>query len=159
MIYQFLYANLFPKVYARNTQFGIQNKAIFEYTYREWYTEKTNKQNSSISGSSSNGNVASKDQADGNFTSSEAPPALGKKPETYEEREMVNEFEQQPEEIKFVSLVQKKTKRPKAVSIEAQMGARIATRRRKTKQKKAMLETKLVENTSEMNKLKNFAKK
>ena len=35
VIYQFLYANLFPEVYARNTQFGIQNKAIFEYTYRE----------------------------------------------------------------------------------------------------------------------------
>ena len=37
IIYQFLYANLFPKVYARNNHFGIHNKSIFEYTYREWY--------------------------------------------------------------------------------------------------------------------------
>ena len=135
MIYQFPYANLFPKVYARNTQFGIQNKAIYEYTYREWFAEKTNKQNSSSSsGSNSNGNVASNDKAGGNCTSSEAPPALGKNPETYEERETVNEFEQLlPEEIKFVSLVQKKPKQPKAVSTEAQMDARIAKRREKRK--------------------------
>ena len=39
------------------------------------------------------------------------------------------------------------------------MDARIAKRREKGKQKKAMLETKLAENISEMNKLKNFAKK
>ena len=37
IIYQFLYANLFPKVYMRNNHFGINNKFIFEYTYREWY--------------------------------------------------------------------------------------------------------------------------
>ena len=71
----------------------------------------------------------------------------------------MNEFEQQPEEIRFVSSVQKKTKKPKTVSTEAQMDARIAKRREKRKQKKAMLEANLVENTSEMNKLKNFAKK
>ena len=82
-----------------------------------------------------------------------------KNPEIYEERETVNEFEQQPEEIKFVSSVQKKPKKPKAVSIEAQMDARIAERRENRKCKKAMLEAKLVENTSEMNKFKNFAKK
>ena len=39
------------------------------------------------------------------------------------------------------------------------MDARIAKRREKRKQKKAMLEAKLAENTSELNKLKNFAKK
>ena len=39
------------------------------------------------------------------------------------------------------------------------MNARIAKRREKRKQKKAMLEAKLAENTIEMNKLKNFAKK
>ena len=37
IIYQFLYANLFPKVYARKNHFGIHNKSIFEYTYSEWY--------------------------------------------------------------------------------------------------------------------------
>ena len=98
-------------------------------------------------------------QARSNCTSSEAPPAPGKKPETYEERETVNEFEQQPEEIKFVSSVQKKPKKPKAASTEAQMDARIAKRREKRRQKKVMLEAKLAKNTSEMNKLKNFAKK
>ena len=45
------------------------------------------------------------------------------------------------------------------MSTEAQMDARIAKRREKRKQKKAMLEAKLVKNSSEMNKLKNFAKK
>ena len=79
-------------------------------------------------------------------------PALRKNPETYEERETVNEFEQQPEEIKFVSSVQKKPKKPKAVSTEVQMDARIAKRREKRKQKKAVLEAKVVENTSGMNK-------
>ena len=39
------------------------------------------------------------------------------------------------------------------------MNARIAKRREKRKQKKAMLEAKLAKNTIEMNKLKNFAKK
>ena len=39
------------------------------------------------------------------------------------------------------------------------MNARIAKSREKRKQKKAMLEAKLAENTIEMNKLKNFAKK
>ena len=43
IIYQLFYANLFPKVYARNNHFGIHNKSIFEYTYREWYLKKTNK--------------------------------------------------------------------------------------------------------------------
>ena len=121
--------------------------------------KKTNERNSSSSGSNSNGNVASKDQADGNCTSSEAQAASGKNPKTYEERETVSGFEQHPEEIKFVSSVQKKSKKPKAVSTEAQMDARIAKRREKRKQKKAMLEAKLVENTSEINELRNFAKK
>ena len=40
VIYQYLYANLFPKVYTPNTQFRIHNQTIFEYTYREWYAEK-----------------------------------------------------------------------------------------------------------------------
>ena len=45
------------------------------------------------------------------------------------------------------------------MSTEAQMDTRIAKRREKRKQKKAMLEAKLVENTSEMNKPKKFGKK
>ena len=45
------------------------------------------------------------------------------------------------------------------MSTEVQMDARIAKRREKRKQKKAMLEAKLVKNSSEMSKLKNFAKK
>ena len=40
VIFQFIYANLFPKVYVRNNHFGIHNKSIFEFTYREWYCEK-----------------------------------------------------------------------------------------------------------------------
>ena len=106
MIYQFLYANLFPKVYVRNTQFGKQNKAIFEYTYREWYAAKTNKR--SISNSS--GGSSKKDQVDGSkssssSSSSETSPTPGKNPEIYEQREVVNKFEQRPEEIKFESSV------------------------------------------------------
>ena len=34
--YQFLYANLDPKIYSRNNHFGIHNKSIFEYTHRDW---------------------------------------------------------------------------------------------------------------------------
>ena len=118
--------------------------------------KKTNKRNS---GSSRNGYVASKDQADGNCISSKVPPASGKNPESYKERETVDKFKQQSEEIKFVGSVQKKTKKPKVATTEVQMVARIAKRREKRKQKKAMLEAKLAENTSEMTKLKNFAKK
>ena len=50
-------------------------------------------------------------------------------------------------------------KAKKAVSTKAQMDFRIAKRREKRKQKEAMLEAKLAENTIEMKKLKNFAKK
>ena len=35
IVYQFVYANLFPKVYARTNHFGIQ-KFIFEFSYSEW---------------------------------------------------------------------------------------------------------------------------
>ena len=34
--YQFLYVNLDPKIYSCNNHFGIHNKSIFEYTYRDW---------------------------------------------------------------------------------------------------------------------------
>ena len=113
--------------------------------------KKTNKRNSgSSSGSNRNGYVASKDQVDGHCTSSEVPPASGKNPESYKERETVDKFKQQPEEIKFVGSVQKKPKKPKVATTEVQMVARIAKRREKRKQKKAMLEAKLAENTSEM---------
>ena len=104
VIYQFLYANLFSKVYVRNTQFGKQNKAIFEYTYREWYAAKTNKR--SISNSS--GGSSKEDQVDGSkssSSSSETSPTPGKNPEIYEQRQVVNKFEQRPEEIKFGSSV------------------------------------------------------
>ena len=60
---------------------------------------------------------------------------------------------------KICKLGTEKNKKPKAVSTEVQMDARIAKRRKKRKQKKATLGAKLVENTSEMNKFKNFAKK
>ena len=90
IICQFLYANLFPKVYAHNNDFGIQNKSIFEYTYREYYFEKTNK--------------ARKEKTDGN-NNSEAVAAASENPDAYEQRSAahVNEFEQRPEEIKFQS--------------------------------------------------------
>ena len=85
IIYQFLYANLF--VYARNNHFGIHNKSIFEYTYREWYFEKTNK--------------ARKEETDGN-NNSEAVAAAEKTPDAYEQRSAadLNKFEQLSKEIK-----------------------------------------------------------
>ena len=39
--YQYLYANLHPKLYSRNNHFGRHNKSIFEYTCRDWYFQKT----------------------------------------------------------------------------------------------------------------------
>ena len=90
IIYQLLYANLFPKVYAHNDHFGIHNKSIFGYTYREWYFKKTNK--------------ASKEQTDAN-NNSEAVTAAGKNLDAYEQRSVadVNKFEQRPKEIKLQS--------------------------------------------------------
>ena len=35
--YQYLYPNLYPKLYSCKNRFGIHNKSIFEYTYRDWY--------------------------------------------------------------------------------------------------------------------------
>ena len=39
--YQYLHANLYPKLYSRNNRFGIHNKYIFESTYLDWYFQKT----------------------------------------------------------------------------------------------------------------------
>ena len=79
VIFQFIYANLFPKVYVRNNHFGIHNKTIFEFTYREWYCEKTNK---------------AKKEQNNNIT--EAVMTVGKNPDAFEQRSAtdVNEFEQ-----------------------------------------------------------------
>ena len=57
--YQYLYANLYPKLYSRNSHFGIHNKSIFEYTYCDWYFQKTIYKQS-----------ARKDQTDGGSNSS-----------------------------------------------------------------------------------------
>ena len=40
IVYQFVYTDLFPKVYACTNHFGIHNKSIFEFTCRERYIEK-----------------------------------------------------------------------------------------------------------------------
>ena len=91
IVYQFVYANLFPKVYACTNHFGIHDKSIFEYTYREWYIEKTNK--------------ITKEQTDSGNNNSEAVDTAGKNLDACERRSTadVNEFEQQPKEIKFQS--------------------------------------------------------
>ena len=39
--YQYLYVNLYSKLCSRNSHFGIHNKSIFEYTYCDWYFQKT----------------------------------------------------------------------------------------------------------------------
>ena len=145
IIYQFLYANLFPKVYARNNHFGIHNKSIFEYTYREWYFKNTNK--------------TRKEQTDGN-NNSKAVAAAGKNLDAYDQRSAadVNQFEQRPEEIKFQGSAIVKPKKVH-VTTKAEMDARIAKKKEKRKQKKAALEAKLTENTDEVNKLENFTKK
>ena len=145
IIYQFLYANLFPKVYAHNNHFGRHNTSIFEYTHHEWYFKKTNK--------------TRKEQTDGN-NNSEAVAAAGKNLDAYEQRFAadVNQLEQGPEEIKFQGSAVVKPKKVH-VTTKAEMDARIAKKKEKRKQKKAALEAKLTENTDEMNKLKNFTKK
>ena len=59
---------------------------------------KTNKH--SIANSSS----SKEDQVDGSkssSSSSETPPTPGKNPEIYEQREVVNKFEQRPEKMKL----------------------------------------------------------
>ena len=90
--------NLYPKLYSRNNCFGIHNKSIFEYTYRDWYFQKTKYKQS-----------PRKDQTDGGSSSSKNSgaevAAAGKNPGAYEQRSAadVNEFEQLPEEIKFES--------------------------------------------------------
>ena len=97
-----------------NNHFGIHNKSIFEYTYREWYFEKTNK--------------ARKEQTDGN-NNSEAVAAAGKNPDAYEQRSAadVNKFEFQRSAVA----------KPKKVNVttKAQMDARIAKKKEKRKQK------------------------
>ena len=120
-----------------NNHFGIHNKSVLEYTYREWYFEKTNK--------------ARKEQTDGN-NNSEAVAAAGKNPDAYEQRSAadVNKFEFQRSAVA----------KPKKVNVttKAQMDARIAKKKKK-ENKKTALEAKLAENTDEMNKLKNFNEK
>ena len=94
--YQYLYTNLYPKLYSHNNRFGIYNKSIFEYTYRDWGFQKLKYKQS-----------ARKNQIDGSSSSSKNSDAevaaAGKNPDTYEQRftANVNEFEQRPEEIKF----------------------------------------------------------
>ena len=91
IVYQFVYANLFPKVYECTNHFWIDNKSIFEYTYHEWYIEKTNKR--------------TKERTDSGNNNSEAVDTAGKNPDAWEQRSTadVNEFKQQPKEIRFQS--------------------------------------------------------
>ena len=72
----------------RNNHFGIHNKSIFEYTYRDWYFQKKLYK-------------LKKDQVDGNNNSSNKNVEAGKNLEAYEQRSDVSEFEQRPEEMKF----------------------------------------------------------
>ena len=78
--YQFLFATLYPKIYSSSNKFGIYNKSIFDYNYREWYTTKYKK----------------KDDIETTKTIT-----TGKIPNAYIQRTKVNEVEQTPEEIKF----------------------------------------------------------
>ena len=105
-----------------------------------------------------------KDQTDGgnnNSNSNKNVEAVARKnPDVYEQRSDVNEFEQRPaEELKFESS-QQMTK-PKKINVtnKAQMDARLAGKQEKRRQKKQALEAKLSNNTNEMNRLKDFAKK
>ena len=73
--YQYFYATLYPKLYSRNNHFGTHDKPIFEYTYRDWYFQKTKYRQ-----------LARKDQADGgssNINGGAEEVAAGKNPDTY----------------------------------------------------------------------------
>ena len=108
---------------------------------------------------------ARKDQTDGGSSSrknsSAEIVAVGKNPDTYEQRSAadVNEFEQQPGEIKFESSAAAAKPKKVDVATKAQMDARIARKQENRLQKKKMSEAKLRENTDEINKLKDFPKK
>ena len=127
IVYQFVYANLFSKVYAHTNHFGIYNKSIFEYAYREWYIEKTDK--------------TTKEHTDGGNNNSKAVETAGQNQDAYEQRSAidVNKFEQRPEEIKVQSSAVSKQKNVN-VTTKVQMDARFAKRKEKRKQEKAALE-------------------
>ena len=136
-----------------NNRFGIHNKSFFEYTYCDWYFQKTKYKQS-----------ARKDQTDGSSSSKNSSAevaAAGKNPDTHEQRSAadVNKFEQRPEEIKFESSAVAAKPKKVDVTTEAQMDARIARKQENRRQKKKMLVLKLRENTDEINKVKDFAKK
>ena len=78
-----------------NNRFGIHNKSFFEYTYCDWYFQKTKYKQS-----------ARKDQTDGSSSSKNSGAkvaAAAKNPDTYGQKSAadVNEYEQRAEEIKF----------------------------------------------------------
>ena len=152
--YQFLYVNLHPKIYLRNNHFGIHNESIFEYTCGDWYIQKSKYRQS-----------PRKDQTDGgnnnnNNSNKGVEAAAGKNPDVYEQRSDVNEFEQRSaEELKFESSQQMTKPKKINVTTKAQMDARLARKQEERRQKKLALEEKLSNNTNEMNKLKDFAKK
>ena len=109
--YQFLFAALYPKIYSSSNNFGIHNKSIFDYDYREWYTTKYKK----------------KDAYETTKTIT-----TRKNPYAYIQRTEVNELEQKPEEIKF-KISQPLPKKKVVVTTKKQMDAKIAKKQEKRK--------------------------
>ena len=119
VIYQYLYFNLYPKLYSPNNRFGIRNKSSFEYTYRDWYFQKTKHKQSAWKDQTDNGGSNSKN-------SNAEAAAAAKNPDTYEQRSAadVNEFEQRPEEMKFESSAAAAKPKKVDVTTKAQLDAR-----------------------------------
>ena len=84
---------------------------------------------------------------------------MGKDPTTYEKCVSINEFEQKPVD-KYEPLIQRTVlSKPKTVSVQEMMDARLEKKREKRTEKRTMLENKLVQNIKETNNLKNLNKK
>ena len=123
----FIYSTLFPKIYNRINQFGIQNKSEFELAFSLW---KVNKQ-------------IKNDRSQQSIKSYFHP---AKDPSVYKEREQINENEQKPQMwslgVKNVSPSVTTTNKAKE-----QMD-------KKTNEKKAELKRRLDENTEKMEQIK-----
>ena len=120
--YQFLFATLYREIYLSSNNFGIHNKSISDYNYREWYTTKYKK----------------KDDVETTKT-----VTMGKNPKAYIQRTEVNEVEQKPEEIKF-NISQPLSEKKVVVTTKEQMDTKIAKKNRKKKTKKTSSRSKFV---------------
>ena len=150
---QYVYSLLYPKIYNRIKNFGIQNKSSFDFGFLNWRVRKQN--NGLISQKIINELPASTKQV--LVTEMLSKP---KNPEDYQERE-VNEFEQvliAPKPKLVANIVQINKEIAKSENFDKtdgtakkMMDARAAKRRA---ERKESLQRQLSENTAKMNIIK-----